>query len=46
VVYCDHQELFVVYCDHQVIIFHLLWLCAYPSSVEVVVLWEVVIPLM
>jgi len=29
----------VVYCDHQVVIFPLLWLCAYPSSVEVVVLW-------
>jgi len=39
VVYCDHQELFVVNCDHQVVIFPLLWLYAYPSSVEVVVLW-------
>ena len=38
-VYCDHQELFVVYCDHQVVIFPLLWLCAYPSGVEVIELW-------
>ena len=38
-VYCDHQELFVVYCDLKVVIFPLLWLCTYPSNVEVVVLW-------
>ena len=29
----------MVYCDHQVATFPLLWLCAYPSSVEVVMLW-------
>jgi len=29
----------VAYCDHQVVIFPLLWFCAYLSSVEVVVLW-------
>ena len=38
-VYCDHQELFVVYWDHQGVIFLLLWFCAYPSSVEVIVRW-------
>jgi len=44
VVYCDHQELFVPYYDHQVVIFLLLWLCAYPSSIEVIVLWVCVYP--
>ena len=46
VVYCDHQELFEVYCDHQVVIFSLLWLCAYPFCVEVIVIWLSVLSLL
>ena len=29
----------MVYWDHQVVIFLLLWLCVYPSSVEVIEFW-------
>ena len=31
--------MFVVYCDYQVVIILCFWLCAYPSSIEVVWLW-------